>query len=305
MLEPKRHRERGIVLLGLMIALFLAAGFLVLSRANRAPNQAARDSLDIPALQQAREALLARAVSDANRPGSLPCPAPDSNGSALAPPCATYVGWFPWRTLGLPDLRDQSGERLWYVLSPSLQDSGAINSNAVSSLTLDGGSGIAALIIAPGAPLAGQSRPSFSPADYLDAKDGNPATSNADLNDSYFSAQSSENFNDKVLVLSTSALFAGVSKRVLGEISFAYNTALPGAAPFADIDGDGLSDAADIGSFPYNNPAFAIDSPSWYAASPPFHKWYDSLLSNGWFPLVGYNRLSKTVSLNGQVLSLP
>lgn len=306
MSENLRHRQRGIVLLGLMIALLLASGLYLIGQTNRLFSRFNRDSADAIVLQQARDALLARAVSDANRPGSLPCPALNSDGTAPGlPPCPAFVGWLPWRTLGLPDLRDSSGERIWYVLSPNFQDSGTINITSASALTLDGNAGIAALVIAPGSALPGQNRPSNNTVDYLDAKDGNLATSNNDGDNSYFSGNVADTFNDKVLPLTTSVLFSSVSKRILGEIRYAYSAG-GGVAPFADTDNDALSNPGqDLGRFPYKNPAYAISSPTWYSASPPFHLWYDSLENNGWFPLVSYDRVARTLSLDGQVTTLP
>lgn len=301
-----QYRQKGVILLGLMIVLLLASGLYLINQSNRLFPRSAQESVDAAILQQAREALLARAVSDANRPGSLPCPALTSDGNAPSlPPCPSFIGWLPWRTLDLDDLRDSSGERLWYVLAPAFQDSGIINTNSTSTLTLDGIGGIAALVIAPGATLAGQNRPSNSVIDYLDNKDGNATTSNNDGDDSYFSGASGEKFNDKVLPLTTSALFSGIAKRILGEIQYAYSSSST-PPPFADTNNDGFSDSGqDLGGFPYKNPLYAIQSPSWYSASPPFHLWYDSLVNNGWFPLVTYDRIARSISLNGQVLTLP
>ncbi|WP_434513561.1 hypothetical protein AB6Q56_12855 [Dechloromonas sp. ARDL1] len=301
-----QNRQQGVILLSLMIVLLLTSGFYLIKQSSSIFSKSAQASVDASVLQLAQEALLARAISDGNRPGSLPCPALTSDGNAPGlPPCPSFVGWLPWRTLNLNDPRDSSGERLWYVLAPAFQDIGIINTNSTSTLTLDGASGIAALIIAPGAALAGQNRPSNSITDYLDNKDGNAATSNNDGDDSYFSAPSDEKFNDKVLPLATSTLFAGVAKRVLGEIRYAYSAA-SAPPPFADTNDDGISDSGqDLGRFPYKNALYAIQSPSWYSASPPFHLWYDSLVNNGWFPLVTYDRSTRSISLNGQVLVLP
>lgn len=300
-------RQSGVALLGVMVMLILASGYYFLGHINRLANSKGRDAITNDALYQAREALLARAISDGNHPGSLPCPAPTSDGSALTPPCTTFVGWLPWRTLGLPDLRDASGERLWYVLSPAFQDGlSVINSTTSSSLKLNGSPGIAALVIAPGPSLGGQNRPSNNVIDYLDNKDGNPATSNSDGDDNYFVASTSDTFNDQTIKVDTSTLFARVTARVLGEIHYAYvasHTTLP---PFADNNNDGLSDnAVNAGQFPYMNSSYAIDSPSWYSATPPRKKWYESLEYNGWFSLVNYDRIAMTIALNGQIRTLP
>lgn len=302
MFFAKQRGQRGIILLGVMMALMLASGLYFISQGNRLVSQTARETTDAAILAQARDALLARAVRDENRPGSLPCPAPTSDGNAPGlPPCTSFIGWLPWRTLGIPDLRDSSGERLWYVLSPAFQDTGTIKRNNAATLTLDGTGETVALVIAPGQALPNQNRPSNNAADYLDNQNGNPVTSNADENDSYFSGPAGPQFNDRALSLTTTMLFSAVSKRLLGEIRYAFSAA-GGVAPSADIDFDGLSDiGSEIGQFPYLNPTYkVIDSPTW--SNRP---WYQSLLDNGWFPLITYNRLTKSLSIDGQVLTLP
>src|SRR6478609_4375024 len=110
-----------------MLALGLAAAFAtgLTSQAARL----ARDRVSDRALAEAREALIAYATSrpiDAQvGPGYLPCPDTDDDGWAETT-CgslsghlgqADRLGRLPWKTLGLPDLRDGSGERLWYAVS--------------------------------------------------------------------------------------------------------------------------------------------------------------------------------------------
>lgn len=298
------HQEQGIALLGLMVVLLLISSLFFINQSNRLFTKAGQDSVDAGVLLQARDALLARAVSDANRPGSLPCPALTSDGVMPWPPCPAFIGWLPWRTLGLPDIRDSSGERLWYVLSPAFQDSGTINLNSSSTLTVDGKAGIAALVIAPGAPLFNQNRPSNNVTDYLDNKENNPAVGNNDGDNNYFTGSPNNTFNDKVLALTTSALFSGVTNRILAEVRYAYLVA-GSAAPFADTDNDGFSNPGqNLGLFPYKEAIYAIDSPSWYSASPPFRLWYESLVNNGWITLVIYDQAARTISLNGQTRSL-
>src|SRR5688572_33057105 len=85
------------------------------------------------ALAEGKQALVGRAVADNDRPGSLPCPDAVTNvvgnvpndgiADALAGnDCPSYIGRLPWRTLGLPDLRDEHVERLWFALSPTFRD---------------------------------------------------------------------------------------------------------------------------------------------------------------------------------------
>lgn len=324
MKSPGR-RQSGVVLLGIMLLLLLASGQFLIAYASRFANSQERELITGATLQQARDALIFRATTDENRPGSMPCPDFATNNPGKNVPgdgvadllvgnaCPSYVGLLPWRTLDLPDLRDASGERLWYVLSPNFRDSDAvaINNTTVSTLSVDGEGNIAALIIAPGSALTGQSRPSKNPADYLDKQNSLAAIANGE---SYFSGPASEAFNDRVAILKTSVLFSAVSQKILAEIRYAY---IVGGQlePYVDTNGDGFSDpppageiAAANGRFPFRNPAYDLASPSWYISEtpPPIqHRWYESLESNGWFALVNYDRNTKSLTLNGRTLVLP
>ena len=150
------------------------------------------------ALALAREALLAyaaaRPIDAIVGPGYLPCPDLDNDGWA-EPTCgsmsgdtgqAQRLGRLPWKTLGIPDLRDGHGERLWYAVSSKYK--GLLNCT-VSAACIDmspevalgtitvrdpGGrilhdgriadprraqeGGVAAVVFAPGPPLAAQDR---------------------------------------------------------------------------------------------------------------------------------------------------
>ena len=120
-------RCRGIAVLLPTIVLFLAACALVAASVLRPA--AERDRLSDRALAQAREALVAyaadRPITAWVGPGYLPCPDTDDDGWA-EPTCGSQngdsgqeqrIGRLPWKTLGLPDLRDGYGERLWYAVS--------------------------------------------------------------------------------------------------------------------------------------------------------------------------------------------
>jgi hypothetical protein len=130
-----------------------------------------RTSSNSEVLAQAKDALIGRAASDANMPGSLPCPDTNDDGiSEGGNTCSNgFIGRLPWKTLGLPDLRDASGERLWYVVSSNFRDNTSltINSDTLGTITVfspdgtqlhngAGSNGAVALIIAPGSPLTRQ-----------------------------------------------------------------------------------------------------------------------------------------------------
>lgn len=149
-----------------------------------------RNKKTAEALAQAKAALIGYAVavdlSGAGRPGDLPCPDRDNDGDADAVPICNgaALGRLPWKTLGLPDLRDGDGERLWYAVSSNFKnnprtpcavpgDAGCLNSDSRGTITVrdrngtvvnNGNdatgslnpSGIIAVIIAPGPALQRQ-----------------------------------------------------------------------------------------------------------------------------------------------------
>jgi hypothetical protein len=122
-----RQRGSGLpLILAVLTFAFVSAGALALSSASTEQH---RQRATERALAQAREALLAYAADrpiDARvGPGYLPCPDLDDDGWAEAM-CGSLagnvgqdqrLGRLPWKTLGLPDLRDGHGERLWYAVS--------------------------------------------------------------------------------------------------------------------------------------------------------------------------------------------
>jgi hypothetical protein len=169
--EPERHRQRGVVMLLLMVLIALGTTWLVVSAASNATSRtAAEREHNAAVLNQAKQALIAWFAINAreageNNPGRLPCPEhPNQFGTSdegIAAPFPGYptcpaIGRLPWRTLGLDKLTDASGEPLWYVVSPgwSLSTSSSlltINSNTLGQLSVDGQPNAAvALIIAPG-----------------------------------------------------------------------------------------------------------------------------------------------------------
>ena len=114
-----------------VVVVFLVAIFVALAALGGGAfgPDARRDRVTERALAQAHEALLAyaaeRPIDAVVGPGYLPCPDTDDDGWAEST-CgsmsghlgqAARLGRLPWKTLGLPDLRDGWGERLWYAVS--------------------------------------------------------------------------------------------------------------------------------------------------------------------------------------------
>ena len=252
-----RGRQQGVVLLLILLVLLSAASYALLSSLNVARQHSrASHATSAASLAAAERALLGYAArypddpevaSLVAGPGHLPCPdtrfdAGDVPGQA-DPPCAlssgTGTGLLPWRTLDLPELRDGDGAPLWYAVDDAFRNSprSAINPDTVAALRLDdcaGGRDLAALIIAPGAALAGQDRSTANPAvryaagNYLEGQ-------NASTGDTCFSALRGAAANDVVRVIDRARLVDAVQGRVLRDVANAL------ARYYRDPDGDDVA----------------------------------------------------------------
>jgi type II secretory pathway pseudopilin PulG len=117
-----RAAQAGFAAALLLVILVLGSLYALLTSINAATAdlQRVRDDATTAALKQAKEALIAYAAMRPTGPGHLPCPDSNNDGDTEGAACglaATRIGRLPWRTLGLPDLRDANGERLWYAVS--------------------------------------------------------------------------------------------------------------------------------------------------------------------------------------------
>jgi hypothetical protein len=251
--------QQGAALLLFMLLLVLASSYTLLSKLNVAAKPHTRELVTSRALSEAKQALISYAINfpeiDAssgsdkiNGPGYLPCPDINNNGSAggtCSLAGSTTIGRVPWETLRMNDLKDSSGQRLWYVLSDNYRNSAGLeplNSETPGQLTLDGVGDIVAIIIAPGAPVGNQNRDLLEfdipdeIANYLEAE-------NADIAAAFdvdFVTSNAGDFNDKIIAITRQELMSMVEKRVLGEVnqvlanySSTYS-AFPWLSPFQD-----------------------------------------------------------------------
>ena len=255
--------QRGFALIALLALAALISAFLIASALDltSAGNSKEREGRSMSALRQAKAALIAYAANErwqayklqvTDQPGGLPCP--DNNDTGASPgicsAAADRVGRLPWKTIGSEDLRDASGERLWYAVSSNFYKNAAniINSDTPGLLTIAGAapaSSVVAVVIAPGAALSGQDRIAqhSDPAAYLEGV-------TASTPDYGFNtiAMPSGTANDRLLVITQADLMAAVEPVVAARIEREVNPLLgdyfttwgryPFAAPF-DITGAG------------------------------------------------------------------
>jgi hypothetical protein len=166
--SPAR-RQHGAALLALLAMIMVGGAWWLLSVIQPVNRLALERAKNAPVLMQAKQALLGWSATEAIlkselNPGRLPCPeAPGYIGTAnegiMASNCTLpAIGRLPWRSLGIDQPRDATGEPLWYIVSAGWAFNGThpigINSNSLGNLTVDGQANAAvALIIAPGRPM--------------------------------------------------------------------------------------------------------------------------------------------------------
>jgi hypothetical protein len=229
------QRQRGAVFIVMLVFLIMGAVTFLVSSLNSSAVQIKRDEVTAMALAQAKEALIGRAVADSSSPGSFPCPDTNDDGfaqSPVGPPggnCPSYIGRLPWKSLGLPDLRDGYNEKLWYVLSPNFRDNVAantINSNSKGILLVYDNSGITpitseavAIIFAPGNSIGAQQRDTANQnnaQNYLDV--GPSSINNYTAAGPFIAANKTSIFNDRLMIIKASDIMPVVETRVAKEL---------------------------------------------------------------------------------------
>lgn len=282
-----RNSQTGITLIILVLILIIVGSSTYVTQLNANNIQAMRDKRTANALVEAKSALLGYAVIvdlddsctiTCSRPGDLPCPDMDNDGEAETwcgnaagtTGQAVRLGRLPWKTLGLEDLRDGNGERLWYAVSNSFKNNtktlplnndtpGTINITdfgGVVSANATGSTGAIAVIISAGEPLTRQDGTQQlrsignvnNAAHYLDNALGED---NADFIDSsangfvkglILDSTGETILNDQLMVITQKDLFSAVDAKVLKEVKAALsvyydvNDYYPNPASFANIN---------------------------------------------------------------------
>jgi hypothetical protein len=215
--------QRGAALFILLLLIVVGAGIALVSSLKSSQVELEVQRKTAAALAEAKQALLGRVVLD-NDPGSLPCPDTHPVGSAnegvadllSGSDCPSYIGRLPWRTLKLADLRDGAGERLWYALDVAFHDTGgAVVPTVAAGISMIGVSpatNLAAVVIAPGAPLSGQNRLPINTGDL------------AQYLESYIDPNTISTmvpglgFNDSLITISGSEVHTASTKRMAREL---------------------------------------------------------------------------------------
>ena len=279
-----RYAQRGQAFLLLVITLVLGAAAIFYSLTTATTPEIERDRKTAEALAKAKDALIAYASGrdSTNRPGELPCPDTNNNGTTESScnTAASRIGRLPWATLGIPDLRDGSGERLWYAVSSNFLSSAktTLNSNTVGEFTVTGispASNVIAIVFAPGTVVAGQSRTTANvnnAAHYLESE-------NASVDTTFTTAMSSGTFNDRLLAITPAMFFPQVEMRVAREARVFLNAyfANPkiGYFPVAEAyGGGGKCVASNQGVIPGNPASCGVKQSSWAGAGKP--SWFSS-----------------------------
>ena len=323
-----RSRQRGAALLALallLISILLGAFFSAMNSGLSNREQSASD-----ALTEARDALAGFAAtyrdSHAGQVfGYLPCPDTDNDGIA-DPPCGTTdvsaIGRLPWKTLGIPPLRDSAAECLWYAVSGRAKDdpkTGALNWDTLGQFVIQDASGNdvfgstaharpLAIIFSPRPPLNGQNRPTTTSAacggtnvvtDYLELLDSNWATANftGDLFIRVANADSQRTgtSNDRALWVENRDVFDRVKRRsdfkedidtLMNDLATYLNNLAPASLPTASGGNKGIDNV--IAGYLAANPSLPTRKRK------VLDNWQDNLLYAG-----GPTGFTYTISVNG------
>ncbi len=237
----KQHQS-GVALLAMLTLLTLWGLYLFVGQLSARQFQMERAQNAAAAMAEARDALIGDAISA--RSGDTPRPSVNDAGYLRLPDLGSgiggepaeggasgvftgsgkdlsVIGKFPWKTLATTPFRDAQGECLWYVVAGRFQiapkTDAPMNWDIQGQIDLIDRSGniiatnLAALIVAPGEPLDGQSREptdlayeqcggNYDARNYLDAFNLSDAIAN-DVN--YFPGST----NNRVATATTNKQF--------------------------------------------------------------------------------------------------
>lgn len=264
-----RHPQKGLTLIVLVLILLVFASATFFAESSTNNIKAMRATKTSNALIEAKKALLGYAVvvdlhngctAACSRPGDFPCPDLDNDGEAETwcgnasgtTGQAARIGRLPWKTLGLDDLRDGNGDRLWYAVSNNFKNNtktlplnndtlGTINITdfgGLVSANATGTTGAVAVIFSTGTPLTRQDgiqqirsgTNANIASHYLDNALGEDnadfvdSTANGFVKGVVRNATGDIILNDQLLVISPKDIFNAIDTRVLKAVKAALTT---------------------------------------------------------------------------------
>lgn len=262
----------------LLLIILLSAAYTVMGTFSATTLKIERQNKTTEALAQAKEALIGFAATYRDNHadevfGYLPCP--DTNNDGFAEPTCgltdvSVIGRLPWKTLGLPPLRDDAAECLWYVVSGHAKDNpktAAFNWDTTGQFVVQDAGGTMlfgvtahnrplAVILAPGTPLGAQSRSTTIPSecggrntatDYLEGLGALGIANTTLLLSNAESIRNASN-NDQGQWITGKEIFERIKKRsdfkadidsLLGDISGYGNTLATASLPIASLGSKG------------------------------------------------------------------
>ena len=262
LLRSPPNNSKGAALLVVLFLVLATFSTIIVSQLSKANLETQKQKRTLEALAQAKEALVGYSASvqlNPGRPGDLPCPdnhppGDPQEGNPTTPCNGNSLGRLPWKKLGLPDLRDGSGERLWYAVSINFKNSsrtvcnapgqvGCLNSDTPGTITVRDSYGeflnngtdataAIAVIIAPGEPLIrqdgiAQSRSAANAnaaVNFLDIGNGEDnatfvnKSTDGFINGTVRDADNNVVVNDRILAITASRLMPILEQRVAGEV---------------------------------------------------------------------------------------
>lgn len=233
------HRQQGVVVLLILLVVIVSSTGLFLASANFSTRSVTEQQEIIFQMEQAKAALIAYATNyddfqndgDGNSvitdegPGRFPCPDTDNDGLPNTGCTAYQHGRLPesitltnGNTYRFSSTYAGIDRQFWYVVSPAFSQNttNRLNTSHTGDLTLDGESGIVAVIIAPGAANASQDR-SAEPTTASNYLEGSNASGAAFIN-SY--ATDPDNFNDLVLPITTNEVRTAMAYKVAQRVKY-------------------------------------------------------------------------------------
>lgn len=292
-------------------------------------------------LAYAQQSLVAESCGlNCPRPGDLPCP--DRNHDGVAESSCSQsarLGRLPWKTLGIGDVRDGSGEHLWYAVSDRYKNNPRklpLNLDTPGSwsvMTTDGlswdapqGQGVVAIVIAPMHSLVREdgwiqrrSLAGNEVAQHYLEKRGiyDNATPQEDTSFGFVSGPASSTFNDVLWPITASQMHQIMQKQVIAEVKQSLRCLMPAChafpAPAAIQDGGCLGHASlanglcqssthTVGRFPVDGAAHWPWAAQHLLDGHAQHHW---LQQNGWREYIFYQPgyLQANIVISGERLS--